>query len=247
MLVNKKLLNEKLNRVQQNPNDEYYTSPEEVDYVMSRLVKVLPKKTLWVFSADLEWSEFVKWAKAHHLESIVYSVDMFWSLAIASLRAKNYDKVCIVTNPPFSLYKYFLPLLNYLVRDMPDKVCYFLLGPITLSCSRFSIPLWTVPGHEVHQYVYPGKSLFYNNITKKTMELALVVFYTNINLDDLIPEPPMHQDYLAPRTETIYLSPYTLRFARSFAKEGYFIASYSERPVYNEFQKILWKKKATSV
>ena len=104
-----------------------------------------------------------------------------------------------------------------------------------------------IPGHELHQYVYPGKSLFYNNVTKQETELALVVFYTNINLDNLIPEPPMRIDYLAPRTDTIYLSPYTLRFERSFNKEGYYLVSYSERPLYNEFQKILWKKQATEV
>ena len=248
MIILKQSNNLRLNRAQQHPNDEYYTSKEEVDFIMSILVKALPKRTLWVFACDDEKSEFVKWAKEHKL-ICVYNIDMFWAPAIIKLKSQFYDKVILITNPPFSLLKYWLPLLPYLFQDLQDKFCYLLLLPLTILTARFARPLFTVPGHEVKEYGYPGKNLFYKASENKWTEMKLVVFFTDLNLDNYIPEPRSLKQYWNSTQETLILPTYTLRFERSFHKNGYYLSSLEAEHSHSHdwFAKIVWKKEAKSI
>lgn len=215
---------------------------------MSILVRALPSKTLWIFPCDDDKSEFVKWAKAHKL-TCVYDIDMFWAPAIAKIKSQFYDKIILITNPPFSLMKYWLPLLTYLFQDLQDKLCYLLLLPLTILHSRFARSLFTFPGHEVKQYAYPKKNLFYKAATKAWVDMKLIVYLTDLNLDNYIPEPKSLKQYWKSTEDTLLLPSYTLRFVRSFNANGYYLASLEAFTNHsnNCFQKIMWKKQSKSI
>lgn len=234
--------NKHLNRIQRHPNDEYYTSWEEVDYVMSRLKASLPKKTLYVFSADPEWSEFVKWAKAKHLNCI-YDVDMFHSFFLAMQRSMYYDKVCFVTNPPFSLLKYWLPLLKLVIDTNPNKFCYFLLVPHFICASRYCRDLWTKSNARAKFYKYPSTQWMFDKVNNKLVDMHLVVFATDLNMDLLFPEPPRKIEYVHGEPE-ILLPVSALVFERTLNQQGYFLADWEVRPPGHEFLKQRWIKRS---
>ena len=223
-----------------NPNDEFYTSADEVDYVMSRLVLTLPKKTLYIFGADQEWSEWVKWAKEHKLAHFVYNIDLFKTPGLVLLNQDKYDKIIIVTNPPFSVLKYYLNVLALVLKELPTKFCYFLLIPLLNIMHRYSRQLWTAKHNIMHVYTYPGKQMMHDGTHNKEVNMNNVVFTTNLKMDELFPIKPPTLDYLKGHPLTVLLPCYALRYERYFNEAGYKLVCWEVRPGHNTFAKQLW-------
>ena len=224
----------------EHPNDEFYTSAKEVDYVMSRVTQVLPEKTLYIFGADKEWSEWVKWAKSHHLKHVIYDVDMFYTPGIVLLQQENYDKIIFITNPPFSVLKYFLPVLELVLKELPTKFCYFLLLPLTVVTSRYCRGLWTMKHNKMHLYIYPERQLMLNGTNNKECAMSNVVFTTNLAMDDLFPVNQPKLKYLEGNPSSVLLPSYALRFERYFNQQHYYLVDWEVRISHNKFSKQLW-------
>lgn len=128
--------NKRLNEIKRNPNDEFYTPLEHVEYIALYLKKYLSNKIVYCNCDDYRWSSFY-----------LYCKDNFYELGLKKLIATNYNigngsyhaefdglneivleiengsfdsDYCIellkqsdiiFTNPPFSLKNKFLDLI----------------------------------------------------------------------------------------------------------------------------------------
>ena len=107
------------NRSQYNCDNEFYTLRPDVDAIMDELQRYYDnlgiKDVMYLFPADTDDSEFVKYAISHNL---VYTNFVCIGKEAWIINGNPTKHYCIVTNPPFSKLKhYFENVINMLIGN----------------------------------------------------------------------------------------------------------------------------------
>ena len=92
-----------LNRSQYNCDNEFYPLRPDVDAIMEEIQRYYDdlgiKDVMYLFPADTEYSEFVKYAISHNL---VYTNFVCIGKEAWIINGNPTRQYCVVTNPPFS-------------------------------------------------------------------------------------------------------------------------------------------------
>lgn len=223
-------------------DDEFYTSYTCAEYVISQVLKALPKDTLLMLAADKTESKFTQYC-------IKNDVDCIWDFDILKLKDQyaneliwnggDYENYCVVTNPPFSKLSQIMPIILDLCKT--HKNFYFcLIMPSYDVNTRYMNPF--LKDVDLHVYRLPIKyQYFFQKSTGMYQKQGFNVLCTNIpNLCPLA--MPLRKKYDLTKNELLE-SCYSLNFWEWFHLHGFKATEFRVDPlVKNQYVKVRWTK-----
>lgn len=208
------MLRDKLGNARSSKKDEFYTLYTDVKFELDHYLDQFKGKTIYC-PCDTEDSAFVKYfseLKAKGLiGDLVYTslqdgVDFLSEAAIEIYKRAD----IVVTNPPFSLFRQFIELLDlldkkFIVWSTANAICYrqvssmfvkdrIRLGYIANRTCEFEVPEDYATGSDSKVYQKDGKNL---------VKIAAIVTFTNLPVkrDSCLEltvkyDPNIHQKYV---------------------------------------------------
>lgn len=246
--------NKKLNQNKKDKNDEFYTSPSLVGHIMEgthkKLTEMYPGKKLhYIFAADGDHSEFVKFGKANNLD---FDYGMRFEDFPKYIKNEPNTIYMVVTNPPFSKMNKFLNPKKYPDIDkalhQPNVHHGFVNGLTNMASSQ-------TRKYAINDHVYEirGKDAIYTQPDgKPPKKLDNTVYFSDLDID----WPDKYSHYQGKRPTNAVKNPdnsYTtsvnwIRHKAYMEQNGYYLAEMLPKEKDPDpktgkapFQKMLWR------
>lgn len=205
---------QRLSVARSSKKDEFYTLYTDVKFELDHYLDQFKGKTIYC-PCDTEESAFVKYFLELKAKGLIKEL-LFTSLqsgidCLSEVAIDNYSHCdIVVTNPPFSLFRQFLELLDklnkkFIIWGTNNCICYkqvssmlikdhIRLGYIANRTCEFEVP---------REYANDPKSKVYMRDNVSYVKVASITTFTNLDVDRLCSldlsvqyDPNIHQKYV---------------------------------------------------